>query len=102
MMEYAVSPTSLEQIFHTFAKEQTGAEEQGVYDNKKELALTQLLEDIVADGAAPAGTLASINGVPLRPGEGAKESSTKESTKAAGLNLTPDLSALQTETEADV
>ena len=41
-----MSPTSLEQIFHTFAKEQTGAEEQGVYDNKKELALTQLLEDI--------------------------------------------------------
>merc|ERR1719472_470822 len=36
MMEYAVSPTSLEQIFHSFAKEQTGSTEgQGVYDNSK-------------------------------------------------------------------
>ena len=51
-----MSPTSLEQIFHTFAKEQTGAEEQGVYDNKKELALTELLDGIgQADGARPAG-----------------------------------------------
>lgn len=43
MMEYAVSPTSLEQIFHSFAKEQTGSTEgQGVYDNAKELALQGL------------------------------------------------------------
>ena len=50
-----MSPTSLEQIFHTFAKEQTGAEEQGVYDNAKEQALEKLLDGIVADGATPAG-----------------------------------------------
>lgn len=46
MMEYAVSPTSLEQIFHSFAKEQTGSTEgQGVYDNSKEMALQELFMD---------------------------------------------------------
>jgi hypothetical protein len=50
MMEYAVSPTSLEQIFHSFAKEQTGSTEgQGVYDNSKELALTGLLSSITPE-----------------------------------------------------
>jgi len=44
MMEYAVMPTSLEQIFHAFAKEQTGAtEDAGVYSNDKEKALQELL-----------------------------------------------------------
>jgi hypothetical protein len=51
MMEYAVSPTSLEQIFHAFAKEQTGAtENQGVYSNDKEIALRNLLEAVSATG----------------------------------------------------
>jgi ATP-binding cassette subfamily A (ABC1) protein 3 len=47
MTEYAVSPTSLEQIFHSFAKEQTGSTEgQGVYDNSKEKALAELLSAV--------------------------------------------------------
>jgi hypothetical protein len=55
MMEYQVSPTSLEQIFHSFAKEQTGGEgSQGVYNNEKELALTSLFEQI--DGEAASNT----------------------------------------------
>merc|ERR1719420_2368785 len=50
MMEYAVSPTSLEQIFHSFAKEQTGSTEgEGVYDNAKELALQSLLRAVAAE-----------------------------------------------------
>jgi hypothetical protein len=50
MMEYAVSPTSLEQIFHAFAKEQTGStEEQGVYSNAKEKALQALLESVESE-----------------------------------------------------
>jgi len=50
MMEYAVSPTSLEQIFHSFAKEQTGSTEgQGVYDNAKELALQSLFSSAAAE-----------------------------------------------------
>jgi hypothetical protein len=49
MMEYAVSPTSLEQIFHAFAKEQTGStESQGVYSNDKEKALQVLLEAVTS------------------------------------------------------
>merc|ERR1711904_335604 len=52
MMEYAVSPTSLEQIFHSFAKEQTGSTEgQGVYNNSKELALQELLSLVTAEDA---------------------------------------------------
>jgi hypothetical protein len=52
MMEYAVSPTSLEQIFHSFAKEQTGSTEgEGVYDNAKELALQSLLQAVAAEDA---------------------------------------------------
>jgi ATP-binding cassette subfamily A (ABC1) protein 3 len=52
MMEYAVSPTSLEQIFHSFAKEQTGSTEgQGVYNNSKELALKELLSLVTAEDA---------------------------------------------------
>ena len=48
MSEYAVSPTSLEQIFHTFAKEQTGAsgDEQGVYGNEKEMELQNMFASI--------------------------------------------------------
>jgi hypothetical protein len=51
MSEYAVSPTSLEQIFHTFAKEQTGAsgDEQGVYDNAKEKQLQTLFSSVQAE-----------------------------------------------------
>jgi ABC-type multidrug transport system ATPase subunit len=53
MMEYAVSPTSLEQIFHSFAKEQTGSTEgQGVYDNSKELALRDLLSSVAPEDAS--------------------------------------------------
>jgi ABC-type multidrug transport system ATPase subunit len=53
MTEYAVSPTSLEQIFHSFAKEQTGAtENQGVYSNDKEKALKALLDSVAAQSAA--------------------------------------------------
>merc|ERR1719420_147390 len=53
MMEYAVSPTSLEQIFHSFAKEQTGGEgSQGVYNNDKELALTSLFGQIAGEDAS--------------------------------------------------
>merc|ERR1712118_139771 len=52
MMEYAVSPTSLEQIFHSFAKEQTGSTEgQGVYDNSKEKALAHLLSSVTPEDA---------------------------------------------------
>jgi ABC-type multidrug transport system ATPase subunit len=72
MMEYAVSPTSLEQIFHTFAKEQTGAEgnEQGVYGNEKEKALTSLFASI--DGEAASKNVESVLAVqnvsePLSP-----------------------------------
>lgn len=50
MMEYAVSPTSLEQIFHSFAKEQTGSTEgQGVYDNAKERALGELFLSVTPE-----------------------------------------------------
>ena len=60
MMEYAVSPTSLEQIFHNFAKEQTGSTEgAGVYDDSKERALQELFSVItpeVAPPVAPTGT----------------------------------------------
>jgi ABC-type multidrug transport system ATPase subunit len=53
MMEYAVSPTSLEQIFHTFAKEQTGAsDEMGVYGNEKEKSLEKLFAGVTAAGGA--------------------------------------------------
>jgi hypothetical protein len=53
MMEYAVSPTSLEQIFHTFAKEQTGStDHQGVYENVKEQALAALCSAVAAGPAA--------------------------------------------------
>jgi hypothetical protein len=49
MNEYAVMPTSLEQIFHAFAKEQTGStEEQGVYSNDKEKALQELFASVSA------------------------------------------------------
>jgi ABC-type multidrug transport system ATPase subunit len=52
MTEYAVMPTSLEQIFHAFAKEQTGAtEDQGVYSNDKEKALAALFQSIQAAGS---------------------------------------------------
>jgi hypothetical protein len=52
MMEYAVSPTSLEQIFHSFAKEQTGSTEgQGVYDNAKEKVLQDLFGAVAAEEA---------------------------------------------------
>jgi hypothetical protein len=62
MMEYAVSPTSLEQIFHSFAKEQTGSTEgQGVYDNSKELALTALLKGVAAEDASAASDIAAAN-----------------------------------------
>jgi hypothetical protein len=51
MMEYAVSPTSLEQIFHSFAKEQTGSTEgMGVYDDAKEKALQSLIAAVAAEG----------------------------------------------------
>jgi ABC-type multidrug transport system ATPase subunit len=64
MMEYAVSPTSLEQIFHAFAKEQTGAtENQGVYSNTKEAALHQLLEAV----GAPAPRFDPMTGERLQP-----------------------------------
>jgi len=53
MMEYAVSPTSLEQIFHSFAKEQTGSTEgAGVYDNSKEMALQSLFLAAAAEDAS--------------------------------------------------
>ena len=54
MMEYAVSPTSLEQIFHAFAKEQTGSSEHEgvVYGNVKELALTELFSASATDLAS--------------------------------------------------
>merc|ERR1719409_1260020 len=52
MTEYAVSPTSLEQIFHAFAKEQTGATENlGVYSNEKEKALEGLFESVAAEAS---------------------------------------------------
>ena len=46
-----MSPTSLEQIFHTFAKEQTGAtsDEQGVYNDSKEKELQRLFEAVEAE-----------------------------------------------------
>jgi len=59
MTEYAVSPTSLEQIFHEFAKEQTGASEnKGVYSNEKEKALETLFGSVSSIGATgvPGGT----------------------------------------------
>jgi ATP-binding cassette subfamily A (ABC1) protein 3 len=62
MMEYAVSPTSLEQIFHSFAKEQTGSTEgQGVYDNSKELALTELFAAVAAEEAKVQSNIGAPN-----------------------------------------
>jgi len=62
MMEYAVSPTSLEQIFHSFAKEQTGSTEgQGVYDNAKEKALQGLFSSAEAEDASLQANLGNAN-----------------------------------------
>lgn len=63
MMEYAVSPTSLEQIFHSFAKEQTGSTEgEGVYDNAKELALQSLLQAVAAEDPSSGTGGANVGG----------------------------------------
>jgi ATP-binding cassette subfamily A (ABC1) protein 3 len=62
MMEYAVSPTSLEQIFHSFAKEQTGSTEgQGVYDNSKELALQGLFAAVTPEDKTIQANLGGAN-----------------------------------------
>jgi hypothetical protein len=62
MMEYAVSPTSLEQIFHSFAKEQTGSTEgQGVYDNAKEKALQGLFSAAEPEDASLQANLGNAN-----------------------------------------
>ena len=64
MSEYAVSPTSLEQIFHTFAKEQTGAsgDEQGVYGNSKEMELKKLFVSIDGEPAMESNELVVVPG----------------------------------------
>lgn len=82
MSEYAVSPTSLEQIFHTFAKEQTAAsgDEQGVYDNAKEKQLQTMFSCIQAEKLlvaveAPAAELATTPPTDLLWSERASEHS---------------------------
>jgi len=85
-----VSPTSLEQIFHAFAKEQTGAtENQGVYSNTKEAALHQLLEAV----GAPAPRFDPMTGERLQPAIEATgvPGGTKESEKLNAPTVNPEV-----------